>query len=194
MQPTRRSSTQPRHSHKPNNTPINPVIPWETFPKLTFSKAEVMQVYRYTQIQSSTVSASTPLAASPALPTQPPAARPLTQGSSSRRDSSGAGASGQVSARFACTEPGCKASFKRKEYMGRHVITVHEGKRNFSCPYPSCSKAFGKKSNVDTHYKVIHLKQKTNICPFCKKSFGKRYNLNIHITSRVCTSGNKSNK
>jgi Zinc finger, C2H2 type len=223
MQPTRRSSTQPRHSHKPNNTPGKQAMPWDTLPPLTFIQEEQNEVNTYQIPQSTTGSASKRLAASPALPTQLPAARPLTQGSSSRLDSSGARASGQASVRFACTEPGCKSSFTRKSSMYRHIRAVHEGEKNHPCPDLSCNKFFAKKNDAIKHYKSVHLNQKTHpckiacgkffskkdhankhyeevhlnqqyVCSLCLATFSRRYNLNGHISSRVCTSGNKSKK
>jgi Zinc finger, C2H2 type len=182
MQPTRRPSMQPRHSHKPNNTPEKQAMTWETVPKLIFSQEELCEVNTYQIPQSTTWSASTRLAALPALPTHPPAARALTQGSSSRLDSSRAAGSGVMpsqplppAARALTKAPssrrdssGAGASGQASARLSRH------NKDNKLCP--QCNTRFASTQSRDRHVSTVHRREKNFPCQdlSCNQRFGQK--------------------
>jgi hypothetical protein len=190
MQPTRRSSTQPRHSHKPNNTPGKQAMPWDTLPPLTFSQEEIYEVNTYQTPQSTTGSASTRLAALPALPTHPPAARALTQGSSSRRDSSGAAGSGVMpsqplppAARALTKAPSSRRDSSGAGASGQASARLSSPNKDNVCT--ECGTSFANKKSRDRHVNAVHEGKRNFPCPdpSCNKRFGQKSDAGKHYTS-----------
>ncbi|ODM88076.1 putative zinc finger protein [Orchesella cincta] len=59
--------------------------------------------------------------------------------------------------RFACSK--CSATYKRKDYLKRHVILKHGKNNNDSlvkCLDPDCDKVFLYPSSMKTHHEVYH--------------------------------------
>ena len=82
----------------------------------------------------------------------------------------------------------CHGQFLTEVCIIRHLIKDHgivAGKQSsyinpiYKCRF-NCGTGFGAKLSRKQHEKIIHL-AKSNICPFCNKTFGTKYVLDAHI-------------
>ncbi len=84
--------------------------------------------------------------------------------------------------RFQCDE--CKALFRRKSYLRKHVNAVHKKLKPYLCGI--CHKAFGYKGARAKHHRTIHLGQKPFVCvhPTCTMRFSEKGNMKKHYRNR----------
>ena len=75
----------------------------------------------------------------------------------------------------------CQASFKYKQGLKRHKLSVHDGKKPFKCEicYYSCSQ----KPNLKRHVDSVHGKKKPFECEICDYSCSLKYALKRHVAS-----------
>ena len=76
----------------------------------------------------------------------------------------------------------CEAGFKQKEYLRKHIDSVHEGKKPFACS--CCDAKFVEKRSIKRHFASVHEKEKKKIgfqCNICNKSLTSTQKLKLHI-------------
>ncbi|KAI9373857.1 hypothetical protein BJX61DRAFT_357486 [Aspergillus egyptiacus] len=71
---------------------------------------------------------------------------------------------------FKCHFPGCTASYRRKEHLGRHQ-TQHRLRLSFQCP--TCGREFGRSDTLRRHVRQVHnetqpLPPKKQACDNCR--------------------------
>lgn len=87
-----------------------------------------------------------------------------------------------TTSRFQCDV--CKALFRRKSYLRKHVNAVHKKLKPFTCGI--CAKPFGYKGARAKHHRTIHLGQKPFVCvaPTCSMRFSEKGNMKKHFRNR----------
>jgi len=78
---------------------------------------------------------------------------------------------------FAC--PHCDKRFTRKHYVGVHVRTVHDRKRDFQCY--KCGRAFGEAGLLKRHVQAVHENVRPFECDQCQLSFNSQAYLETHV-------------
>ena len=69
-----------------------------------------------------------------------------------------------------CTHEGCDKMFSSEYRLRAHFRGCHiEKEATIPCTYPNCVKLFAVKSLLTFHIKYTHLKERSHICPICKK-------------------------
>lgn len=87
--------------------------------------------------------------------------------------------------KFACTQ--CSKSFARKDYIVRHIASVHLQHKHHTCSH--CDKSFADKTNLAQHIANVHQLRKTFQCNECDKAFStssklKRHTQAVHLKQR----------
>ena len=77
---------------------------------------------------------------------------------------------------FECQE--CGKFFQRKEYLTKHVKTVHSDTKSFVCQ--ECGKYFKRKRTLLQHKQIVHEKLKPYECKDCGKPFASNNDLLRH--------------
>lgn len=72
----------------------------------------------------------------------------------------------------------CGFGFGMRSNLKRHVMTVHEDRREWRCDI--CGAAFGLKQNLGTHVRVKHEKKRPFACEVCGACFGYKQVLQNH--------------
>ena len=78
---------------------------------------------------------------------------------------------------FHCDQ--CGKMFTSKQKLRKHIMVVHEKKRNFACAY--CDKFFSSNSNVMTHEGRVHTGILPYKCEQCDKMFSRKSLLEKHF-------------
>lgn len=78
----------------------------------------------------------------------------------------------------------CKAVFKRRTYLKKHINAVHLKIKPFKCP--SCDRCFGYKGARAKHIRTIHqgLKPFPCVAPGCGMRFSEKGNMNKHFANK----------
>ncbi|XP_055711458.1 zinc finger protein 99-like [Phlebotomus papatasi] len=76
----------------------------------------------------------------------------------------------------------CSTSFKRKNFLKRHILTKHQQKSMIN-KFSMCSKEISTRTRLDTHKdsKLWESKKKVQMCSFCNKMFKCKLNLQVHL-------------
>ena len=61
----------------------------------------------------------------------------------------------------------CEKSFSSKQYLNRHIKSVHEGIKDHKCDL--CEKSFSTKQYLNTHMKSVHEGIKDHKCELCER-------------------------
>ena len=72
-------------------------------------------------------------------------------------------------------------SFKLKNCLNNHVISVHQDRKDFKCDRDNCQKSFSLKTNLVVHIKMVHDNIRDKICDACGKGFSSTNNLKKHV-------------
>lgn len=98
------------------------------------------------------------------------------------RDISRGDLSSAVNKRIQCGT--CKAFFKRKTYLKKHINAVHLKIKPFKCP--SCDRSFGYKGARAKHIRTIHQGLKPFRCAAigCDMRFSEKGNMNKHFANK----------
>ena len=75
----------------------------------------------------------------------------------------------------------CEATFSHKKSLERHVTAIHVGKKPFKCD--ECDARFNYNQSLKNHISTVH-EGIRYCCPFCKKEFTQKCELNIHVRDR----------
>jgi hypothetical protein len=81
---------------------------------------------------------------------------------------------------FACTEPGCNATYRSKQHLQRHVKTQHGS--GFVCPVKECGQSFRNAATFAAH-KRSHTGE-VLVCKVCQSTFTQTCTLKIHAQSQ----------
>ncbi|KAA0160399.1 hypothetical protein FNF28_05478 [Cafeteria roenbergensis] len=90
---------------------------------------------------------------------------------------SASGKSDDAEYRFRCQS--CGRGFKRKAHLSRHVVSVHDRRRDFSCEH--CPRTFSTNSDRLSHTRAVHLNARPHECRLCRKSFNRKAHLRAHV-------------
>lgn len=84
--------------------------------------------------------------------------------------------------RYECAQ--CKALFRRKSYLRKHVSAVHKKLKPYRCNL--CERPFGYRGALAKHFRTIHLGEKPFICTGknCNMRFSERGNLKKHFRNK----------
>ncbi|CAF4837531.1 unnamed protein product, partial [Rotaria socialis] len=80
---------------------------------------------------------------------------------------------------FICND--CGLTFKRKENLRRHMLSVHEKLKPHKCPH--CEYASSVKGPLSQHIKAVHEKLKPHKCSHCEYACSQKGDLSKHIKS-----------
>merc|ERR1711874_410572 len=76
----------------------------------------------------------------------------------------------------------CEDSFRRKDYLKKHVDGIHEKSKPSKCS--DCEGSFSRKEDLKRHVNRVHLKIKAlkkASCTKCKASFEQKSHLDNHM-------------
>lgn len=91
--------------------------------------------------------------------------------------------------RYECEQ--CKALFRRKSYLRKHVAAVHNKLKPYRCNL--CDRPFGYRGALAKHFRTIHLGEKPFVCPGknCTMRFSERGNLKKHFGNKHSKEGSE---
>ena len=75
----------------------------------------------------------------------------------------------------------CPKVFLSYQGLDAHIQGFHEKLKPFKCEITSCEKSFSQLQSLQYHIRVVHENIKQFECNICKKPFGKKSNLTVHM-------------
>ena len=90
-------------------------------------------------------------------------------------------AENKVGSKFQCQN--CSKLYSSKDYLKRHIYSVHEGHKDYKCDI--CNKSFSQNHELKSHVQKKHPKDgeipETFYCDVCAKPLADKRNLDRHV-------------